>query len=219
MTYILNIETATKNCSVALAKDGEILFCEEIAEEGYSHAEKLHVFIQSVLEKASLSFKDLSAVAVSQGPGSYTGLRIGVSSAKGLCLALSIPLIAVDTLQVLAAQVKVNSGLIVPMIDARRMEVYTAVFDAHLQKLSVVKPEILTENSFQDLQETVYFIGDCAEKAKTVLKKENFIFLEKVIYPSAREMALLSFNLFQQNKVESVAYFEPFYLKEFRFAK
>lgn len=219
MTYILNIETATKNCSVALAKDGEILFCKEIAEEGYSHAEKLHVFIQSVLEKASLSFKDLSAVAVSQGPGSYTGLRIGVSSAKGLCLALSIPLIAVDTLQVLAAQVKVNSGLIVPMIDARRMEVYTAVFDAHLQKLSVVKPEILTENSFQDLQETVYFIGDCAEKAKTVLKKENFIFLEKVIYPSAREMALLSFNLFQQNKVESVAYFEPFYLKEFRFAK
>ncbi|MDD2987111.1 tRNA (adenosine(37)-N6)-threonylcarbamoyltransferase complex dimerization subunit type 1 TsaB [Flavobacterium sp.] len=219
MTYILNIETATKNCSVALAKDGEILFCEEIAEEGYSHAEKLHVFIQSVLEKASLSFKDLSAVAVSQGPGSYTGLRIGVSSAKGLCLALSIPLIAVDTLQVLAAQVKVNSGLIVPMIDARRMEVYTAVFDAHLQKLSDIKPEILTENSFQDLQETVYFIGDCAEKAKTVLKKENFIFLEKVIYPSAREMALLSFNLFQQNKVESVAYFEPFYLKEFRFAK
>ena len=219
MTYILNIETATKNCSVALAKDGEILFCEEIAEEGYSHAEKLHVFIQSVLEKASLSFKDLSAVAVSQGPGSYTGLRIGVSSAKGLCLALSIPLIAVDTLQVLAAQVKVNSGLIVPMIDARRMEVYTAVFNAHLQKLSDVKPEILTENSFQDLQETVYFIGDCAEKAKTVLKKENFIFLEKVIYPSAREMALLSFNLFQQNKVESVAYFEPFYLKEFRFAK
>ena len=219
MTYILNIETATKNCSVALAKDGEILFCEEIAEEGYSHAEKLHVFIQSVLEKASLSFKDLSAVAVSQGPGSYTGLRIGVSSAKGLCLALSIPLIAVDTLQVLAAQVKVNSGLIVPMIDARRMEVYTAVFNAHLQKLSDVKPEILTENSFQDLQETVYFIGDCAEKAKTVLKKENFIFLEKVIYPSAREMALLSFNLFQQNKVESVAYFEPFYLKEFRFVK
>lgn len=219
MTYILNIETATKNCSVALAKDGEILFCKEIAEEGYSHAEKLHVFIQSVLEKASLSFKDLSAVAVSQGPGSYTGLRIGVSSAKGLCLALSIPLIAVDTLQVLAAQVKVNSGLIVPMIDARRMEVYTAVFNAHLQKLSDVKPEILTENSFQDLQETVYFIGDCAEKAKTVLKKENFIFLEKVIYPSAREMALLSFNLFQQNKVESVAYFEPFYLKEFRFAK
>jgi len=219
MTYILNIETATKNCSVSLAKDGEVLFCEEIAEEGYSHAEKLHVFIETVLKKANLTFNELSAVAVSQGPGSYTGLRIGVSAAKGLCLALSIPLIAVDTLQVLASQLKVDAGLIVPLIDARRMEVYTAVFTAQWQKISETKPEILTENSFQELQETVYFIGDCNEKAKTVLKKENFIFIEKAIYPSARQMALMSFKLFQENKIVDVAYFEPFYLKEFRFTR
>ncbi len=219
MTYILNIETATKNCSVAIAKDGEILFCEETAEEGYSHAEKLHVFMENVLKKANLTFADLSAVAVSQGPGSYTGLRIGVSSAKGLCLALSIPLIAVDTLQVLAAQAEVKSGLIVPMIDARRMEVYTAVFNAQLQKVSDTKPEIITENSFQELEGIIYFVGDCAEKAKSVLKNERFVFLENVVYPSAKEMALLSFDLFQQNKVVDVAYFEPFYLKEFRFAK
>ena len=128
MPYILNIETATKNCSVALAKEGKTILCKEIAEEGYSHAERLHVFIEEVIEEAGITFKDLAAIAVSQGPGSYTGLRIGVSAAKGLCYALDIPLIAVDTLKTLASQVKISSGLIIPMIDARRMEVYSAIF-------------------------------------------------------------------------------------------
>lgn len=219
MAYILNLETATKNCSVALAKDGKVIAYKEIAEQGYSHAEKLHVFIEAILKKENLSFKDLEAVAVSQGPGSYTGLRIGVSAAKGLCLALSIPLIAVDTLQVLAAQVNIESGSIVPMIDARRMEVYSAIFDKNGQKIRDTKAEILTEESFQEIQGPVYFVGDCSEKAKTVLKKENFIFLENVVYPSAKEMTLFSNQSFKQQKFENVAYFEPFYLKEFMFAK
>ena len=129
MSYILNIETATKNCSVALAKNGETILCKEIAEEGYSHAERLHVFIDEVCKVSGISFQDLSAIAVSQGPGSYTGLRIGVSAAKGLCYALNIPLISVDTLQVLASKVTIAEGLIIPMLDARRMEVYSAIFD------------------------------------------------------------------------------------------
>ena len=133
MTYILNIETATKNCSVSIAKEGQTLLCKELAEEGYSHAEKLHVFIEEILKELQLTFTDLSAIAVSQGPGSYTGLRIGVSSAKGLAYALDIPLIAIDTLTILASQVNISDGFIIPMIDARRMEVYSAIFDKNHQ--------------------------------------------------------------------------------------
>ena len=129
MGYILNIETATKNCSVSIAKNGETILYKQIAEQGYSHAEKLHIFIEELLSEARISSKDLIAIAVSQGPGSYTGLRIGVSAAKGLCYALEIPLISIDTLLVLANQVKQTDGLIVPMIDARRMEVYSAIFN------------------------------------------------------------------------------------------
>ena len=150
MEYILNIETATKNCSVALANEGKTILCKEIAEEGYSHAERLHVFIEEIIKEAGISLNDLSAIAVSQGPGSYTGLRIGVSAAKGLCFALGIPLIAVDTLQVLASQVNIDDGLIVPMIDARRMEVYSAIFSAKFDKKREILAEIIDENSFSD---------------------------------------------------------------------
>ena len=138
MPYILNIETATKNCSVALAKDGKTILCKEIAEEGYSHAERLHVFIDEIIKEVGITFQELSAIAVSQGPGSYTGLRIGVSAAKGLCFALDIPLIAVDTLQVLASQAKVSNGLIIPMLDARRMEVYSAIFTPNFENKRAV---------------------------------------------------------------------------------
>ena len=215
MHYILNIETATKNCSVALAKDGQTILCNEIAEEGYSHAEQLHVLIEKTLLEAGICFQDLKAVSVSQGPGSYTGLRIGVSAAKGLCFTLDIPLIAVDTLQVLASQVKVTEGLIVPMIDARRMEVYSAIFNSKLEKRREVRAEIITENSFDTISGTVYFVGDCADKCKAVLTKPNFIFLEEIKYPSAKEMSVLSFFKFQNNEFEDVAYFEPYYLKDF----
>ncbi len=215
MSYILNIETATKNCSVALAKNGEIILCKEIAEEGYSHAERLHVFIDEVCKESGISFQDLSAIAVSQGPGSYTGLRIGVSAAKGLCYALNIPLIAVDTLQVLASKATIAEGLIIPMLDARRMEVYSAIFDFKLEKQREVQAEVITENSFESITETVYFVGDCSDKCKSVLTKSNFNFLEEVKYPSANEMSALSFQKFQKEDFEDVAYFEPYYLKDF----
>ncbi|MDI1257495.1 MAG: tRNA (adenosine(37)-N6)-threonylcarbamoyltransferase complex dimerization subunit type 1 TsaB [Flavobacterium sp.] len=215
MAYILNIETATKSCSVAIAKDGVTLLCKEMAEQGYSHAEKLHVFIEEILAETHLKFSDLNAIAVSQGPGSYTGLRIGVSAAKGLCFALNIPLIAVDTLNVLALKAKVNSGLIVPMIDARRMEVYSAVFDANYQKTENVKAEVITETSYAEITEMVHFISDCPEKLKTVLTSSNFIVADEVTYPSANDMAGLSFDKYKKNDTVDVAYFEPYYLKDF----
>lgn len=215
MEYILNIETATKNCSVALAKDGKTIVYKEIAEEGYSHAERLHVFIEEIIKEAGITLNDLSAIAVSQGPGSYTGLRIGVSAAKGLCYALDVPLIAVDTLQALASQVTISSGLIIPMIDARRMEVYSAIFAPNLERKREVLAEIITENSFENLQETLYFVGDCAEKCKSVLTKENYIFLDEIVYPSAKEMSPISFEKFKKSDTVDVAYFEPYYLKDF----
>ena len=215
MGYILNIETATKNCSVALAKEGEIVLCKEIAEEGYSHAERLHVFIEEIIKEAGISLSDLSAIAVSQGPGSYTGLRIGVSAAKGLCFALEIPLIAVDTLQVLASQVNVADGLIVPMIDARRMEVYSAIFSPKFDKKREILAEIIDGDSFSDRSEKLYFVGDCAEKCKSVLIKENHLFLEDIKYPSAKQMSILSYQKFKTNDTVDVAYFEPYYLKDF----
>ena len=215
LSYILNIETATKNCSVALAQEGKTIFYKEIAEEGYSHAERLHVFIEEIIKEVGITLQDLSAVAVSQGPGSYTGLRIGVSAAKGLCYALNIPLIAIDTVQALASQVTISNGLIIPMIDARRMEVYSAVFAPNLEQKREVLAEIITENSFENLQETLYFVGDCAEKCKLVLTKENYIFLDEIVYPSAKEMSFLSFEKFKKSDTVDVAYFEPYYLKDF----
>jgi len=215
LNYILNIETATKNCSVSLAKEGKTILCKEIAEEGYSHAERLHVFIEDLVQEAGIHFKHIQAIAVSQGPGSYTGLRIGVSTAKGLCYALNVPLIAVDTLQVLASQVQVEDGLIIPMIDARRMEVYSAIFDVKFEKIRETQAEVITENSFETISETVYFVGDCADKCKSVITKSNFIFLEEIKYPSATAMSILSFSKFQNKDFEDLAYFEPYYLKDF----
>ncbi len=219
MSYILNIETATKNCSVAIAKNGTTILCKETAELGYSHAEKLHVFIEEIIAEAGITINDLSAIAVSQGPGSYTGLRIGVSAAKGLCYALQIPLISVDTLLVLASKVDKKDGFIIPMIDARRMEVYSAIFNSNKEKIREIQAEVLTEESFSNILETVYFVGDSNEKAKTILNKSNFIFLDEIVFPSANEMSAISFNKFEENNFEDVAYFEPYYLKDFMFAK
>ena len=218
MSFILNIETATKNCSVAIAKNGETILCKEIAEEGYSHAEKLHVFIEEAIVEAGITVKDLDAIAVSQGPGSYTGLRIGVSAAKGLCFALNIPLIAVDTLKTLASQAKVSDGKIIPMLDARRMEVYSEVFNANLEVEREIQAEVITEDSFKEITETIYFVGDCADKCKPILTKDNFIFLEDIKYPSASAMSKISFDKYQISDIVDVAYFEPYYLKDFMMA-
>ena len=186
-----------------------------MAEAGYSHAEKLHVFIEECLKESNLTFKDLSAIAVSQGPGSYTGLRIGVSTAKGLCFALDLPLIAIDTLQVLASQLTITEGVIIPMIDARRMEVYSAIYTSKFEKIREVQAEILSENSYEEIHETIHFVGDCAEKAKTVLTNSNCIFHDAIIYPSANQMSGWSYKKFQECQFEDVAYFEPYYLKDF----
>lgn len=213
--YILNIETSTKNCSVSLSKQGEIISLKEQAEQNFTHSEKLHLFIDEVLKEAAVSYKELSAVALSKGPGSYTGLRIGTSTAKGLCFALDIPLIALDSLTALARQVTSKDGLIVPMIDARRMEVYTAIFDENYNKKSEIQALIIDETSFSEISKKTYFIGDGAAKCKEILTKENFIFLDDVLYPSSGEMGILSFEKFQAQEFENIAYFEPFYLKEF----
>jgi tRNA threonylcarbamoyladenosine biosynthesis protein TsaB len=218
LAFILNIETATKNCSVSIAKNGETILCKEIAEEGYSHAEKLHVFIEEIIAEAGITVQDLLAIAVSQGPGSYTGLRIGVSAAKGLCFALNLPLIAVDTLQTLASQAKVSVGKIIPMLDARRMEVYSAIFNSNLETERPIQAEVIDENSFAAITETVYFVGDCADKCKPVLTKDNFVFLEEIKYPSASAMSKISFDKYQKSDTVDVAYFEPYYLKDFMIA-
>lgn len=215
MAYILNLETATKNCSVSIAKDGKTVVCLEVAEEGYSHAEKLHVFIEQALQQAGITFQELQAVAVSQGPGSYTGLRIGVSAAKGLSYALNIPLLATDTLEALSRKINIEDGIIVPMLDARRMEVFTAFFDREYVKIRDTKAEIIDENTYAEAVGPLHLIGDGALKCKGVLASDKFAYYDEVIYPSANEMSAMSFAKFQQQDFVDVAYFEPFYLKDF----
>lgn len=215
MIYILNIETSTKNCSVSLAENGETIALREIATEGYSHAEKLHVFIEEVLAEAKISYKQLSAVAIGSGPGSYTGLRIGVSAAKGLCYALDIPLIAIESLEILARKVAIADGVIIPMLDARRMEVYCCVFDTSLNIIEKTSAKILDETSFLDITSSIYIVGDCQEKCQSVLVDQRFQFLPEYQYPSAAEMGSLSFSKYETQHFEDVSYFEPFYLKDF----
>jgi tRNA threonylcarbamoyladenosine biosynthesis protein TsaB len=219
MTFILNIETSTKQCSVSVALNGRTIAIKEMANEGYSHAEKLHVFIDDVLQEAQVKASSLNAIAVSQGPGSYTGLRIGISAAKGLCFALDIPLIAIDTLKVLASQVKHSENKIIPMLDARRMEVYSAIFDSDCNQIRETRAEILDDTSFTDIQVPVFVVGDCQDKCKTMLTYEKFIFLDKIQFPSANEMSSLSFEKFKMNEFEDLAYFTPLYLKEFLITK
>jgi tRNA threonylcarbamoyladenosine biosynthesis protein TsaB len=189
---------------------------KEFHSGGYSHAEKLHVFLSDVLKEARLSFEDVDGIVVGKGPGSYTGLRIGVSAAKGLCFALDLPLIALETLSILAQSVRISKGCIVPMLDARRWEVYCAVFDPAHTQISDTEALVLDANSFADLLEKgpVYFVGDGAQKCGEIIRHPNAFFLDDV-YPSAREMAVLSYEKFQNKEFEDVAYFEPFYLKDF----
>ncbi|MFT5762536.1 MAG: tRNA threonylcarbamoyladenosine biosynthesis protein TsaB [Polaribacter sp.] len=216
MAYILNIETSTKNCSVSISKNGELVAIKELNNGNYSHAEVLHPFINDVLKEAKITIKELNAIAVSKGPGSYTGLRIGVSAAKGLCFSLNIPLISINTLQSLALSISIENGIIVPMLDARRMEVYSAVFDYENNQIREIKAEIINETSFLSYLETsnVYFLGDGAEKCKSLITHSNAIFVDSK-FPSAKEMSLLAFDKYKKNDIENVAYFEPFYLKNF----
>ena len=174
------------------------------------------MFIEELISKSQITMQDLDAIAVSEGPGSYTGLRIGVSAAKGLCYALDIPLIAVPTLDVLSRQVKIKEGYIVSMLDARRMEVYAAVYDKAYNTIEATNAKIIDENSFTDLlqKHKLYFNGNAVDKVKAVLQHENAVFFD-TSFPSANEMAKLSYEKYKKSDTEDVAYFEPFYLKEF----
>ena len=216
LAIILNLETATKNCSVSIAKDGQVIALKELNNGNYSHAEVLHPFILDVLKEVNMTSTQIDAVAISKGPGSYTGLRIGVSAAKGLCFAFDKPLISIKTLASLAHAVSVEEGVIIPLLDARRMEVYAAVFDADYKQLRDIKAEIIDKNSFTEYLEVgkVTFLGDVAQKCKNVITHNNAYFVDDK-FPSAKEMAQLSFTKYKKNDIEDVAYFESFYLKDF----
>ncbi len=217
MGLILNLETATTNCSVSVAKEGVVLGIKEHNTPNYSHSEQLHVFIDEVVRDAGLQLTDLDAIAVSKGPGSYTGLRIGVSAAKGLCFSLDVPLISIPTLESLAHTTEADGyDVIIPLLDARRMEVYSAVFDTNRKMLRETRAEIVEQNSFASFLEKgkTVLIGSGAEKCKSILEHGTVSFKSELV-PSAREMAQLSYAKFVAMELEDVAYFEPFYLKDF----
>ena len=221
MALILNIETATKICSVSLAKDGEVIGSKETAE-GNSHSTRLAPFIKEIIDQSDYSFADLQAIAVSMGPGSYTGLRIGVSTAKGLCFGLDVPLIAVSTLAAMAVQAKKQypnleeKMLLSPMIDARRMEAYSQFFDIELKSLNDISAIIVDEETYKSelSKQPILFFGDGALKCEPIINNPKAIFFEGGL-PSANGMAPLAEHQFQKQDFADVAYFEPFYLKEF----
>lgn len=218
MSYILCIETATTVCSVALVKHKEVVSLHELVQPNM-HASHLHLCIQECLQEAQIDFYDLEAIAVSMGPGSYTGLRVGVAAAKGLCYALNIPLLAIDTLKAMAwgyiKKYELNKNqLVVPMIDARRMEVYTSVFNNVLDKLMLANAMVVEPNSFEPFKHAeLIFIGNGALKCSEVLSGYKAKFLN--FKTSAAYMASLAQNDFDQKVVKDLAYFEPFYLKDF----
>lgn len=213
--YILHIETATKICSIALSKNGKLLSFKETDESAYVHAEVITLFIEDVLAAGGIKASDLSAVSVTSGPGSYTGLRIGVSTAKGLCYALSIPLISIDALENLAhlAAEKHGNTSIVSMIDARRMEVFATIYNAQLNVVKPVSADVLDKNSYSQFEPFIA-VGDGAMKMKEVWKNRAISF-DDMIKSSACGHVQLAFERFSKGQFEDVAYFEPFYLKDF----
>ena len=218
---ILHIETSSRNCSVAIS-DGEKLLClcEEVSEN-YKQSESLHTFVEWALEGAEISLKEIEAVSLGKGPGSYTGLRIGAASAKGFCYGLKVPLIAVNSLETMIEPfLRQNYDVIIPLIDARRMEVYCAIFDGNSgEMISGTEAKILDEQSFTELEgKKILFVGDGAKKAKEILQLENADFVEN-IYPSAKYLIKKSVEKFNRQDFEDVAYFEPFYLKDFHGVK
>jgi tRNA threonylcarbamoyladenosine biosynthesis protein TsaB len=212
MALLLHLETSTKVCSVAVSKEGELIALEETEEVGYSHGENLTVFIQHALEKAHISIKDLNGISVASGPGSYTGLRIGVATAKGLCFSLKIPLIAIDSLTALAT-LDNSKQTKCAVIDARRMEVYNCFFDAEGNKLKEISADIIDENSYREFEPFTYF-GDGSPKLEEVWKDRNCT-INSSIKSSAVGQISLAYQKYKAQDFEDVAYFEPFYLKDF----
>ncbi len=224
---ILCLETSTAVCSVALVENGNVIALRE-SIDGQNHAEKITLFIDEVMKEANVSYRDLDAVATSMGPGSYTGLRIGVSTAKGLCYAMEKPLIAIDTLAAMAygfkdymttrpQDYKPESMILCPMIDARRMEVYSAFFDIDLNKISETNAIIIDENSFMEMKQNqhLYLFGDGADKLASLFENDEKIIVVEKFHCSASYMAKLADKAFKNNDFVDTAYFEPFYLKNF----
>ena len=223
MACLLTIETSTKICSLALSLNGAVVF-KRINKEGSSHASQLGAFANEAIIYARENNLKVDAVAVSSGPGSYTGLRIGVSEAKGLCYGLGIPLIAISSLKVLANAFLMNNtsdftfhDRLCPMIDARRMEVYTALYDETLNEIQPVQAKIIDEDSYRESLEKsrILFFGDGADKCRNVIKTKNAIFVDDIC-PDAEAMIALAEKAYRKKEFVDVAYFEPFYLKEFQ---
>ena len=215
---LLCIETSGKNCSVALFEGLQLVSIREVHTEQFSHSENLHVFIEQVLKESNLQPKAIKAIAISAGPGSYTGLRIGVATAKGLCYGWDIPLIALPTLHILAEQVTyefTDIEYIIPMIDARRMEVFTSVYSHDFSPILGERAEILTESTFDTYlnKGKTIFLGDGITKFQAICKHKNAYFWENK-FPSAKQMGRLALEKYQAQAFEDIAYFEPFYLKE-----
>jgi tRNA threonylcarbamoyladenosine biosynthesis protein TsaB len=226
MATILCIETSTEVCSISLAQNGKLLFEKENLE-GLKHAELLTVFIEALFKENKIDFTQIDAISVSKGPGSYTGLRIGVSVAKGLCYALNVPLIAISTLDAMAYITSKNLNdyfnsetgknvLLCPMIDARRMEVYYAVYDANAKQQENIAAKVINENSFSNYlkDSKMLFFGNGAEKCKEKITHRNALF-SGPLKASARFMIQLAEEKYNKKEFENVAYFEPFYLKDF----
>lgn len=218
---ILYLETSSRNCSVAISDDENLLcLCEEVSEN-YKQSESLHTFVEWALEGAGISMKEIEAVSLGKGPGSYTGLRIGAASAKGFCYGLKIPLIAVNSLEsMIEPFLGQNYDYVIPFIDARRMEVYTAIYDGTTgEEISPTEAKILDESSFQELKDKkIIFVGDGAKKAKEILQLPNAEFNED-IYPSSQYLIKKTLQKIQDKELEDIAYFEPFYLKDFHGVK
>ena len=218
MPIILNIETSSTNCSVSLSNNNKLIDCLEKDSPNYSHSQKLHSFISELMEKNNISFKDLDAVAVGIGPGSYTGLRIGLSAAKGICYALDIPLISVSSLENMVSNIQFE-GIIISTIDARRDEVYSCIFGKDKKVLREELPEIIKSKSYINYSKTdkVLIVGNGQKKCKEIIDfNNNFNWNISIQKPSASNMGDIAYKKFELNDFEDIAYCEPKYLKEFK---
>jgi tRNA threonylcarbamoyladenosine biosynthesis protein TsaB len=210
--HILHIETATKVCSVALSTNGKLIACKESIADGFIHSEALTLYIEETLREGRVSLSELNAISISSGPGSYTGLRIGLSTAKGLCFALNIPLISIETLLALTELVTTGNESIIPMLDARRMEVYAQVIASDgsiLQALDSIELDATTFSEFEPFQ----VCGDGAAKCKEMWGHRNIIWNENLL-SSAKGQVTIAYDKFQKKEFENLAYFTPIYLKD-----